>query len=79
MSKHLATIGNLNKPVVPWSRSLDKAHAHSEAIENNIVVSSLEAAINDSDMIWSCLDDHEAVKATFARSLYNECEGKALR
>ena len=51
MSKNLATKGNLDKPVIFWSRSLDKAYAHSEAVENNIVASSLEAAINDSDMI----------------------------
>ena len=79
MSKNLATKGNLDKPVILWSRSLDKAHAHSEAVKNDIVASSLEAAINDSDMIWSCVSDHAAVKPTFARILYNECEGKSLR
>ena len=50
-SKNLATEGNLDKPVILWSRSLDKAYVHSEAVEIDIVVSSLEAAINDSDMI----------------------------
>lgn len=76
MSRNLAAKGNLDKPVILWSRSLDKAHAHSEAVENTIVASSLETAVKDSDMIWSCLSDHEAVKATFARILENDVKGK---
>ena len=51
MSKNLARKGNLDKLVILWSRSLDKAHAHSEAVENDIVASCLEAAINVSDVI----------------------------
>jgi 3-hydroxyisobutyrate dehydrogenase-like beta-hydroxyacid dehydrogenase len=76
MSRNLATKGKLDKPVILWSRSLDKAHAHSQAVENTVVASTLEAAVKDSDMIWSCLSDHEAVMATFASILENDVKGK---
>lgn len=76
MSRNLATKGKLDKPLILWSRSLDKAHAHSQNVENTIADSSLEKAVADSDMIWSCLSDDKAVTATFTSILKNDVKGK---
>ena len=76
MSRNLAVKGNLDKPVVLWSRTIANAHAHSAEVANTVVETSLEAAVRQADMIWSCLSDETVVAAMFDQVLEHDVRGK---
>ena len=72
MSRNLATKASLDHPVLLWTRTLAKAHAHSAAVPNTAVAASPAEAVRAADIIWSCLGDDDAVVA-----VYNDVLGDA--
>ncbi|MCJ1378970.1 hypothetical protein MMC17_002069 [Xylographa soralifera] len=76
MSSNLAKKGQLEKPIVLWSRTISKADAHSSAIGHASVAKSAEDAVAESDMIWSCLTDETAVRQVFDGILKQDVRGK---
>ena len=69
MSRNLATKANLSDPVVLWSRTLSNAHEHSAQVRNTVVADTAAEGVKESDMIWSCLSNDDAVRETFGSFL----------
>jgi 3-hydroxyisobutyrate dehydrogenase-like beta-hydroxyacid dehydrogenase len=76
MSNNLATKGSLEKPIVLWSRTTANAEAHHSDVPHSVVVPSLAEAVAQSDIIWSCLSDQDAVFTTFEQILKQDVKGK---
>ena len=76
MSNNLVKKGKLDKPIVLWSRTSRNATERSAAVGHATVVSSAEAAVEQSDIIWSCLSDEKAVTQVFDAILKRDVKGK---
>lgn len=76
MTANLVRHGNLEKPLRLYNRTRSRAEAHSSGIGHSQVATSIEEAVLDADIVWSCLQDDEAVQATFDEILAVGIEGK---
>ena len=76
MSRNLAKKGQLDKPIVLWTRTISNADTHSSDIGHASVAKSAEEAVANSDMIWSCLVDETAVRQVYDRILKQDVKGK---
>ena len=76
MTKNLVLHGNLDKPLTLYNRTRNRAEEHSASIGHSIVAATLEEAVSNADIIWSCLQDQEAVEATFDSILTMKIQGK---
>jgi 3-hydroxyisobutyrate dehydrogenase-like beta-hydroxyacid dehydrogenase len=61
---------------VLWSRTTANAEAHHFNVPHSVVATSLAEAVSQSDIIWSCLSDQDAVFATFEQILKQDVKGK---
>ena len=68
--------GKLEKPIILYNRTRDRADEHCTQIGNSVVVESPEEAISKSDIIWSCLQDQEALNEVFGEVDGNDLQGK---
>ena len=69
MTANLVSKICLSKPLILYNRSRQCADEHSSKIGNSIVVSTVKEAISQSDIIWTCLKDQEAVLEIFEQIL----------
>jgi 3-hydroxyisobutyrate dehydrogenase-like beta-hydroxyacid dehydrogenase len=76
MTKNLILHGNLDKPLKIYNRTRAHAEEHSASIGSSRVADTIDEAISGSDIVWSCVQDQEAVEATFERILMNDIKGK---
>ncbi|KAL9116883.1 MAG: hypothetical protein Q9187_006586 [Circinaria calcarea] len=76
MSKNLIAKGDLKKPLILWNRTYSRATDHSVRVGYSIVVDTIEKAVDQSDIIWSCLTDQGAVLETFDVILKTDVRGK---
>jgi 3-hydroxyisobutyrate dehydrogenase-like beta-hydroxyacid dehydrogenase len=76
MTKNLVEKGKLEHPIILYNRTSSRAETHSALIGHSTAASSLEEAITASDMIWSCLENQDAVIETFDRMLALDIRGK---
>lgn len=68
--------GRLEKPLILWNRTASRAHEHSAQIGNSIVAETIGGALLESDMVWSCLADQEAVLEVFEVIFNHNIAGK---
>jgi 3-hydroxyisobutyrate dehydrogenase-like beta-hydroxyacid dehydrogenase len=76
MTKNLVVKGNLEKPLILHNRTKLRAVEHSLEIGYSTVANTLEEAVSKSDIIWSCLQDQDAVESTFDEILKDDVKGK---
>lgn len=76
MTKNIVLYGNLDKPLKLYNRTKSRAEEHSANLGHSTVAATLEEAVSDTDIIWSCLQDQEAVEATFGSLLKTNIQGK---
>lgn len=69
ITANLVAKGNLTSPLILYNRTAERAKEHSSLIGNSLVVASLEEAVSRADMIWSCVQDQDAVEHIFAKVL----------
>lgn len=76
MSKNLAQSGSLEKPLILWNRTASTAHEHAEEIGNAVVSESIENAVANAEIIWSCFSGDVAVRQSFDTILNQDIKGK---
>ena len=76
MSENLVAKGNLEKPLLLWNRTAARADELSQKIGHSKAIHSLEDVVSQSDIIWTCLRDQEAVIETFEKILRGSVRGK---
>ena len=76
MSKNLVQKGKLEKPLILWNRTSSRAHSLSAKIGHSIVVDTVEDAVRQSDIIWSCFMDTDVVRDIFQKILKCDIKGK---
>lgn len=76
MTKNLVLYGKLDKPLKIYNRTKSHAEKHSAIIGHSRVTDTIKEAILGSSIIWSCLQDQEAVEATFGDILGSDIKGK---
>jgi 3-hydroxyisobutyrate dehydrogenase-like beta-hydroxyacid dehydrogenase len=59
-----------------WNRTFARAIEQRDQIGSSTVASSLEQAIFDSEIIWSCFSNQEAVLEIFENILKTDVRGK---
>lgn len=76
MTSNLVAKANLLRPLILYNRNKQRAEEHSARIGHSTVAPSLEEAVLRSDIIWTCLQDQEAVFEVFERILKLDIGGK---
>ena len=76
MSGNLVAKGNLDKPLILWNRTKERAAEHSERIGNSTFTDSLQEVASKADIIWICLQDDVAVNPTMEELLAVDVKGK---
>jgi 3-hydroxyisobutyrate dehydrogenase-like beta-hydroxyacid dehydrogenase len=76
MTKNLVEKGNIEHPIILYNRTKSRAETHCSLIGHSTVASSLQEAIVASDIIWSCLENENAVAETFEQILALSIQGK---
>ena len=78
MCKNLVEKGNLDKPLIIYNRSKNRAADLNVKLPSgrSSVASSLNDAVSKADMIFTCLGDDAAMKDTISTALEGEVKGK---
>ncbi|TVY36626.1 putative oxidoreductase-like protein [Lachnellula occidentalis] len=76
MTRNLVLSGRLDEPLIIYNRTRSRAEEHSASIGHSTVAATIEDAVSCSDIIWSCLQDDEAVEFSFAQILRVDVTGK---
>lgn len=78
MCKNLVDKGNLGRPLILFNRTLKRATDLEATLPKGTtkVASTLEEAVNQSDMIFTCLGDDSAVEGIVAASIKCDVKGK---
>ena len=76
MTKNIVGKASLEKPLILWNRTQQRANEHSSNIGHSSVAATVKEAVTNADIIWSCLQDQEAVTETFEEILRMDIRGK---
>ena len=78
MCKNLVEKGDLDKPLIIFNRTTKRAKDLQEKLPSgrSTVVTSIEEAVSNSDIIFTCLGDDPAVKDTVATAVKGNVKGK---
>ncbi|KAA8643965.1 NAD(P)-dependent oxidoreductase [Aspergillus tanneri] len=76
MTANLVRFGNMEAPLTLYNRTKRKADEHSVKLGSCKVAQTIEEAVSNSDIVWSCLENHEAVMHTFESILSVDIKGK---
>ena len=78
MCKNLVEKGNLGKPLIIFNRTQKRAEDLKSQFPSgkSTVASSLDEAVSNADIIFSCVGDDAAIKDTIAAALKNDVKGK---
>ena len=78
MCKNLVEKGDLDKPLIIFNRTQKRAVDLNTMLPSgkSVVASSLEEAVSKGDIIFTCLGDDPAIKATIATALKGDVKGK---
>ncbi|MCJ1243552.1 hypothetical protein MMC30_000749 [Trapelia coarctata] len=76
MTRNLVAKGNIEEPLILYNRTRSRAEDHSAKIGHSTVAATLEEAVSKSDIIWSCVQDQEAVIQCFEKILTQDLHGK---
>lgn len=76
MCENLIAKGNLEKPIILWNRTTQRAIDLSQRVGYSTVIESLGDVVKRSDVLWSCLSDETAVMESFNWLLASDVKGK---
>ena len=76
MTKNIVGKVNLEKPLILWNRTQQRAEEHSLKIGHSVVAATVKEAVTNTDIIWSSLQDQEAVEETFDEIFKMDIRGK---
>lgn len=78
MCKNLVEKGDLDKPLIIFNRTQKRATDFNAQLPpgKSTVASSLEEAVSQADVIFTCLGDDAAVKDTIANAIKVDVKGK---
>jgi 3-hydroxyisobutyrate dehydrogenase-like beta-hydroxyacid dehydrogenase len=78
MAKNLVEKGNLSSPLILYNRTTKKAEELSKGLgtDKTKVASTIEDAVRDADIIYTCLGSDRAVSDTIASALNVDVAGK---
>lgn len=76
MCGNLVKKGNLSSPLVLYNRTESKAKDLAEKLGNCQVSASIDDAVANADIIFSCLTDDNAVMDAFHQILQQDVKGK---
>lgn len=76
MSKNLVLKAGLEEPLLLYSRTRSRAEEHCLIIGHSVVAASLHELVDRSDIIWSCVQDDQAVIETLNECLMRDVTGK---
>ncbi|KAF2266512.1 6-phosphogluconate dehydrogenase-like protein [Lojkania enalia] len=76
MSENLIAKGNLEKPLIMWNRTKERATAHSAKVGHSTVADTLHEVVTKADVIWSCLQDEAAITEAMNEMLNYDVKGK---
>ncbi|KAG9553999.1 hypothetical protein KCU71_g12907, partial [Aureobasidium melanogenum] len=78
MVKNLVEKGNLSSPIILFNRTQSRADKLAESLGSAKakVVSSIEEAVNASDIIFTCVGDDKAIEETINSALKANAKGK---
>lgn len=66
MTRNLHRDGDLTSPLTLWNRTKSTADAHSADLGGDCkVAETVQEAVENSDIIWSCLQNQSAVEQVF--------------
>lgn len=65
ITRNLVAKGQFAKPLIIYNRTKSRAEEQSTAIGQSVVVQSLSEVVSKADIIWSCVQNHEAVTEIF--------------
>ena len=76
MTKNIVAKAELEKPLILWNRTRQRAEDHGRKLAHCIIAETVTDAVTQADIIWCCLQDQEAVTETFADILKLDLRGK---
>jgi len=76
ITKNLVEKGDFERPLVLYNRTQSRAEEQSAKIGSSVVAKSLSEVIATSDIIWSCIQDEDAVMEIFEKLLGLDLHGK---
>jgi 3-hydroxyisobutyrate dehydrogenase-like beta-hydroxyacid dehydrogenase len=76
MTQNLVEKGGLEHPIVLYNRTSARAEEHSAHIGHSVVALSIEEAITKADIIWSCVQNQDAVAEIFDKATNLDIRGK---
>ncbi|KAH0251777.1 hypothetical protein KCU71_g23171, partial [Aureobasidium melanogenum] len=78
MVKNLVEKGNLSNPIILFNRTQARADKLASSLGSGKakVVSSIEEAVNASDIIFTCVGDDKAIEETINSALKGNAKGK---
>ena len=78
MCKNLVEKGNLDKPLIIFNRTNKKAKDLSSKLGagKSKVAESIEDAVEQSDVIFTCVGDDKAINETIDTALKSDVKGK---
>ncbi|KAF2450161.1 6-phosphogluconate dehydrogenase-like protein [Karstenula rhodostoma CBS 690.94] len=76
ISGNLIAKGKLEKPLLLWNRTTERAAGHSTKFEHCEHVESLIKLTQESNVIWICLQDEKALQHVLDEMLEQNVQGK---
>lgn len=76
ITANLVDKANLQVPLILYNRTRLRAEEHSSKIGHSVVASDLAELVYKCDIIWTCLEDEQAVFEIFAHVLKLDLSGK---
>lgn len=78
MCKQLVEKGNLDKPLIIFNRTLNRAEDMNAKLPSgkSTVAQNISEAVSKSDIIFTCLGDDAAIKDTVETMMKEDVKGK---
>lgn len=78
MVKNIVEKGNLSNPIILYNRTTSRAEKLASQLgkDKAKVVTSIEEAVNASDIIFTCVGDDKAIEETINTAIKGETKGK---
>ena len=78
MCKNLVEKGNLPKPLIIFNRTEQRAQVLSKSLPagKSVVASTIQEAVSQADIIFTCVGDDAAINETIDAALKGDVKGK---
>ena len=76
MCKNLLEKGDFERPLFLYNRTTSRAKTFSAQIGHSVTANTVEEAVSEAEIIFSCLTDAAAVNETFGTILMHNVQDK---